>query len=413
VFLIQVNCRTLADIEGAFMSNASITNSPAQKWVDPKRYMWLLGPAVPLIGVVMLLVFWQTKATWTLWFAVTLIHVMIPALDWLFGEDAENPPDEALQALENARYYSWVLYAFVPLQLLVTGLGAWLAVTNDLPWYHLLGLALSVGLINGIAINTAHELGHKKSKFDRWLARISLAPTFYGHFYVEHNRGHHKNVATPEDPASSRFGESFWAFLPRTVIGSYRSAWHLEAERLARLGKPVFSKDNENLQSWGMSVVLFAVLLGLFGWAALPFLVIQAVYGFSLLEVVNYLEHYGLLRQKGKDGRYERCQPEHSWNSNHMVTNLFLYHLQRHSDHHANPTRKYQALRHFEHSPQLPSGYAGMLTLAYFPPIWYAVMNKRVLAHYKGDLSRINMLPSKREQLMAKYADQAREFAKA
>lgn len=393
------------------MSNASIT-APAQKWADPKRFLWLLGPAVPLIGVVMLTVFMQTKAVWTLWFVVGLVHVAIPMLDWLFGEDAENPPDSALQGLENDRYYSWVLYAFVPLQLAVTVFGAWLAATSDLPWYHLVGLSISVGMVNGIAINTAHELGHKKSKFDRWMARISLAPTFYGHFYVEHNRGHHKNVATPEDPASSRFGESFWAFLPRTVFGSLRSAWHLEAERLARQGKGVWSLENENLQSWGMSVVLFAVLLAVLGWLALPFLLIQAIYGFHLLEVVNYLEHYGLCRQKKADGRYERCEPEHSWNSNHMVTNLFLYHLQRHSDHHANPTRKYQALRHFEHSPQLPSGYAGMITLAYFPPIWYALMNKRVLAHYKGDMSRINMYEPRRAELTARYVEQARELAR-
>lgn len=393
------------------MSNASIM-APVQKWADPKRYLWLLGPAVPLIGIIMLGVFMQTKAVWTLWFVVGLVHVILPLLDWLFGEDAENPPDSALQGLENDRYYSWVLYAFVPLQLAVTVLGAWLAVTSDLPWYHLVGLALSVGMVNGVAINTAHELGHKKSKFDRWMARISLAPTFYGHFYVEHNRGHHKNVATPEDPASSRFGESFWVFLPRTVFGSLRSAWNLEAERLARSGKGVWSLDNENLQSWGMSVVLFAVLLAVLGWAALPFLVIQAIYGFHLLEVVNYLEHYGLCRRQKADGRYERCEPEHSWNSNHMVTNLFLYHLQRHSDHHANPTRKYQALRHFEHSPQLPSGYAGMITVAYFPPIWYALMNKRVLAHYKGDMSRINMYEPRRAELTARYAEQARELAR-
>lgn len=393
------------------MSNASIM-APVQKWADPKRYLWLLGPAVPLIGIIMLGVFMQTKAVWTLWFVVGLVHVILPLLDWLFGEDAENPPDSALQGLENDRYYSWVLYAFVPLQLAVTVFGAWLAVTSDLPWYHLVGLALSVGMVNGVAINTAHELGHKKSKFDRWMARISLAPTFYGHFYVEHNRGHHKNVATPEDPASSRFGESFWVFLPRTVFGSLRSAWNLEAERLARSGKGVWSLDNENLQSWGMSVVLFAVLLAVLGWAALPFLVIQAIYGFHLLEVVNYLEHYGLCRRQKADGRYERCEPEHSWNSNHMVTNLFLYHLQRHSDHHANPTRKYQALRHFEHSPQLPSGYAGMITVAYFPPIWYALMNKRVLAHYKGDMSRINMYEPRRAELTARYAEQARELAR-
>ncbi|MEJ5895634.1 alkane 1-monooxygenase [Aquabacterium sp. G14] len=388
------------------------TPAPGAAWSDPKRYLWLLGPAVPLIGLAMLATYAQTRSVWALWFVVILVHAIIPALDWLFGEDAANPPEAALAGLVQDRYYSWVLYAFVPLQLAATVGGAWLAATGDLPWHHLLGLAISVGMVNGVAINTAHELGHKKGKLDRWLARISLAPTFYGHFYVEHNRGHHKNVSTPVDPASSRMGETFWAFWPRTVVGSLRSAWHLEAERLARSGKGVWSLSNENLQSWSMSVVLWGAVLAVFGWVALPFLLIQAVYGFSLLEVVNYLEHYGLLRRTLPDGRVERCMPEHSWNSNHMVTNLFLYHLQRHSDHHANPTRHYQALRHFEESPQLPAGYAAMILLAYIPPLWFAVMDKRVIRHYQGDLSRINWYGPRREALMAKYADEAAAQAK-
>jgi alkane 1-monooxygenase len=386
------------------MSQATLSPTPATRWSDPKRYLWLLGPVIPLVGAAVLLGYWQTQQSWMLWFAVALVHVILPVLDWVFGEDASNPPESALQALESDRYYSWVLYAYVPIQIAVTIGGAVMVALIDMTWYDILGLAISVGVINGVAINTAHELGHKKEKLDRWLARISLAPTFYGHFYVEHNRGHHKNVATPEDPATSRFGESFWAFWPRTVLGSVRSAWHLEAERLKRFNKGVFSADNENLQSWAMSAVLFGGLLLAFGVVVLPYLLIQAIYGFSLLEVVNYLEHYGLLRRKNADGRYERCQPEHSWNSNHTVTNLFLYHLQRHSDHHANPTRKYQSLRHFEDSPQLPSGYAGMITLAYLSPLWYAVMNKRVIRHYKGDMDRIQFAPSKRERLMQKYA---------
>lgn len=391
------------------MSHVSSAPAQAAPWSDPKRYLWLLGPAVPLIGLCMLALYWQTQSSWALWFVVILVHAIIPALDVLFGEDAVNPPEAALNALVKDRYYSWVLYAFVPLQLLATVAGAWLAATGDLPWYDLLGLAVSVGMVNGVAINTAHELGHKKDKVDRWLSRISLAPTFYGHFYVEHNRGHHKNVSTPNDPASSRLGETFWAFWPRTVMGSLRSAWHLEAERLARAGKGVWSLSNENLQSWAMSVVLWGALLAVLGWVVLPFLLIQAVYGFSLLEVVNYLEHYGLLRRQLPDGRVERCLPEHSWNSNHMVTNLFLYHLQRHSDHHANPTRHYQALRHFEESPQLPGGYAAMMLLAYVPPLWFAVMDKRVIRHYRGDLSRINWYGPRREKLMARYADFAAE----
>jgi alkane 1-monooxygenase len=166
---------------------------------------------------------------------------------------------------------------------------------------------------------------------------------------------------------------------------------------------------NENLQAWAMTVVLFGGVIAWLGPKVIPFLIVQAAYGFSLLEVVNYLEHYGLLRRQGADGRFERCQPEHSWNSNHIVTNVFLYHLQRHSDHHAHPTRKYQALRHFEHAPQLPSGYAAMLLLAYVPPLWFKVMDKRLINHYKGDFSRIHVYEPKRQALMAKYGDYAKQ----
>jgi alkane 1-monooxygenase len=202
-------------------------------------------------------------------------------------------------------------------------------------------------------------------------------------------------------------GETFWAFLPRTVVGSAKSAWGIEAERLRRLNKSVWSIDNENLQAWAMTVVMFGGLTVWLGPWALVFLVVQAIYGFCLLEVVNYLEHYGLVRQKLPDGRYERCQPKHSWNSNHVVTNLLLYQLQRHSDHHANPTRRYQALRHFDDSPQLPSGYAGMILIAYFPWIWFRQMDPLVVAHHGGDLSKANLHPAARERLLARYAPKA------
>lgn len=259
--------------------------------------------------------------------------------------------------------------------------------------------------MGGIGINTAHELGHKKDDLERWLSKITLAQTFYGHFYIEHNRGHHVRVATPEDPASSRFGETFWRFLPRSVWGSLKSSIELERKRLDRVDKPFWHPSNDVLNAWAMSIVLWGVLAAVFGWQVLPFLVIQAVYGFSLLETVNYLEHYGLMRQKTKTGRYERCTPpEHSWNSDHICTNIFLYHLQRHSDHHANPpTRRYQTLRSFDGAPNLPSGYASMITLAYFPPVWRAVMDKRVLDHYDGDIELVNVAPHRRERILAAH----------
>ncbi len=262
---------------------------------------------------------------------------------------------------------------------------------------------MSLGCTNGIAIADAHELGHKRESLEKWLARIALAPSFYGHFMIEHNRGHHVRVSTPEDPASSRMGESFYRFLPRTVSGSLRSGWHLEASRLRRAGKSPFTLKNDLINAWAISVALWAVLLGLFGLSILPYLVLQAVIAFSLLEVVNYIEHYGLLRQTMEDGRYARCQPEHSWNANLVASNVFLYHLQRHSDHHAHPLRRYQVLRHFDDAPNLPTGYAGMIVLATIPPLYFRVMNPRVLEHYNGDVTKANINPPARARILRKY----------
>ncbi|MGB7383796.1 MAG: alkane 1-monooxygenase, partial [Rhodococcus sp. (in: high G+C Gram-positive bacteria)] len=310
------------------------------------------------------------------------------------------------------KYYRYCTYAYIPFQLTSLVLACYLWTADNLSWLGIdgglgliskIGLAISVGVMGGVGINTAHEMGHKKDSLERWLSKVTLAQTFYGHFYIEHNRGHHVRVATPEDPASAKFGESFWKFLPRSVWGSLKSSWHIEKTRMERLGKSTWNIRNDVLNAWLMSVVLFGALTAVFGVSILPFLLIQAVYGFSLLETVNYLEHYGLLRQKKDNGRYERCAPEHSWNSDHIVTNIFLYHLQRHSDHHANPTRRYQILRSMEGAPNLPSGYASMISLAYFPPIWRKVMDHRVIEHYDGDITKVNIDPSKREKVLARY----------
>jgi alkane 1-monooxygenase len=236
-------------------------------------------------------------------------------------------------------------------------------------------------------------MGHKKDSLERWLSKVTLAQTCYGHFYIEHNRGHHVRVATPEDPASARFGETFWEFLPRSVWGSLRSSWELEAKRLERAGKSKWHWSNDVLNAWAMSVVFYGVLLAVFGLALIPFIVISAVFGFSLLETVNYLEHYGLRRQKLPDGRYERVRASHSWNSNTIVANLCLFHLQRHSDHHAHPLRRYQTLRHADEAPQLPSGYATMMLIAMVPPLWRRVMDPRVVAHYGGRIHLAALSP--------------------
>jgi alkane 1-monooxygenase len=382
-------------------STASTPNDVS--WRDGKRYWWLASPGLPAFVLATLAAVATGASPLWVWGGAVLLYVVAPLADWLIGEDQNNAPESAVAGLEDDRWYRVIVALYIPLQYLVTALGAWMAVSLELPAVHLVGLLISVGIINGVGINTAHELGHKTNDLERWLAKITLAPVAYGHFYIEHNKGHHKRVATPEDPASSRMGENLYQFLPRTVIGSVRSAWEIEAERLKRNGQKVISAHNENLQAWSMTVVLFAGLSAWLGWLALPFLILQAAFGASLLEVVNYLEHYGLMRKKLADGRYERCQPKHSWNSNHIVTNLLLYQLQRHSDHHANPTRRYQALRHFEESPQLPSGYGAMILIAYFPPIWFALMDRKVAEHHRHDLSGASIHPGKREALMRKW----------
>src|SRR6478609_5645809 len=398
------------------MANSTVSAGSTESWTDKKRYLWLIGLVVPslaFIGYGM----WALTG-WGLWFWIgpIVILVVVPAIDLVAGLDRSNPPDDVIEALEQDRYYRWITYLFLPIQYvgfvgalclisrgLITG-GADLAVVDKV------GLAVSIGCIGGIGINTAHELGHKREENERWLSKIALAQSFYGHFYIEHNRCHHVRVATPEDPASSRVGESFYQFWPRTVLGSLRSAWRLEKKRYARRQQHPFRIGNDVLNAWLMSAVLWGTLVAWLGVGILPYLVVQALVGLSLLEVVNYMEHYGMLRRKvgiGDRQRYERVDPSHSWNSNNIATNVLLYHLQRHSDHHANPTRRYQSLRDFEESPVLPTGYAGMIVLAAVPAVWRRVMDPRVLAHFGGDISRANLSPGRRDKVLARHGSPA------
>jgi alkane 1-monooxygenase len=408
--------------------------APATQWRDKKRYLWLFALVPPTALFVVLPIVWAfNQLGWTtasqafFWVGPFLIYALLPALDIKFGRDGQNPPDEVMEYLENDKYYRYCTYIFIPFQYATVLFGAyaftatdlsWLGYEGGLSWVAKIGLALSVGVLGGTGINTAHEMGHKKESLERWMSKISLAQTCYGHFYIEHNRGHHVRVATPEDPASSRFGETFWEFLPRSVWGSARSALHLEAARIRRQGRSPWDPrtwlGNDVLNAWLMSVVFWGVLIAVFGPALIPFVIVQAVFGFSMLESVNYLEHYGLLRQKVDEplarrgsnpanGRYERCTPQHSWNSDHLVTNLFLYHLQRHSDHHANPTRRYQTLRSMDGAPELPSGYATLIGVTYFPWIWRRMMDHRVLEHYNGDITKVNIEPRRRAKILARY----------
>jgi alkane 1-monooxygenase len=369
-------------------------------WHDPKRFAWLLGLFIPFLPLVAWRLAERTDFGAFWFYGPVVVYGLFPIVDWLVGRTTNGPPDAAIKWLEQDRFYRWCTYLFLPLQYAGLVLACWLWSEGGLTTLESIGLAVTVGVVAGDAINIAHELGHKRDDVERWLSRIALAQSGYGQFHIEHNRGHHVRVATPEDPASARLGEGFWSFLPRTVVGSLQSAWSLERARLERTGHSPWSPRNDILQAWAMSLVLFAGLIAVFGVGILPFLVLQAIVGVTLLEVINYIEHYGLLRRKRNDGTYERCLPEHSWNSDNLASNIFLYHLQRHSDHHTNPTRRFQALRHIDHSPQLPTGYPGMMALAFVPPLWRRVMDRRVLDYYNGDVTRANLQPRHRARIL-------------
>lgn len=380
------------------------TPSTALPYRDRKRPLWLMSLFVPSLGLIgpALYLLVSPHDAW-LWLSPAFFYFGIPLFDALIGEDPSNPPEEAVPGLEADAYYRWITYLLVPLLWLSFILNAAFVATQPLAWYGVLAMIISTGGGLGFAINLGHEMGHKKPLLERWLGKLALALACYGHFYIEHNRGHHRDVATPVDPASSRMGEHIYRFALRELPGGLLRAWQLEKERLGRCGKSAWNLENEILQPALISLALYGGLVAAFGIGLLPYLLLTAFWGAFQLTSANYLEHYGLLRRKLDNGRYEICQPHHSWNSNHLFSNWALFHLQRHSDHHAHPTRRYQSLRNFADLPRLPSGYFGMYLLAYCPPLWFRVMNPRLLQAVNGETARINFQPGHREHLMRQY----------
>lgn len=374
------------------------------KYTDRRRWLWSLSLIWPMLPVFscLLAAHFDNAA----WYSLTIViwFGIVPIIDHLLPADSSNPPPEVVPQLNEDRYYRYLTYMTVPIHYFTLIFTCYVVATQGIAWYSIVLLALSVGVVNGLAINTGHELGHKTTSTERWLAKIVLAVVGYGHFFSEHNKGHHKQVATPEDPASARMGESIYAFAYREIPGAARRAWATEKTRLERKGTSIWSLENEVLQPMLITAVLYGALIVAFGWIMLPYLFLQAFGGwFGILTSANYIEHYGLLRQKRENGRYEPPQPKHSWNSNHIMSNLILFNLQRHSDHHANPTRRYQCLRAFDDLPELPSGYPLMFFIAYFPPLWFAIMDPKVMKWADGDLKRVNVMPEKKAQLEQRY----------
>ena len=372
---------------------------------DKKRYWWLGGVIYPMLPVAAVMMYVLFPNEWLLILPLFVCMLAVPVIDALLGVNRSNPSDVLVAHMDKDPYYRNLLVLVIPIHFAAVIAPAWLISSADLSIFGYIMFSIAVALYSGFSINTAHEIGHKTNKTDRFLARVALAVTGYGHFCIEHNAGHHRDVSTPEDPASSRMGESIYRFALREIPGALSRGWAAERKRLVKRGLPVWSHHNHILQSYMMTLIWQGGLAILLGWVIVPFLLLHNVVAWFQLTSANYIEHYGLLRAKKVNGRYERCRPHHSWNSNHIFSNLLLFQLQRHSDHHANPSRSYQTLRSFESLPELPSGYLGMYFMAYLPPLWFAVMNKRLLAieHINGDLNKVNLDPKNEAKIRQHY----------
>jgi alkane 1-monooxygenase len=316
---------------------------------------------------------------WLTFLPVIWSFVIIPVVELFTRPDDTNLNAAEEEMAKKDRGYDYLLY-LVPV-LLYAALIIFLFSLKQpgLQFIDYAGRIMSMGLLCGIfGINVAHELGHRANKFEQLLAKALLLTSQYMHFFIEHNRGHHKRVATHDDPSSARMNESIFSFYYRTIVYSYLDAWQIAKRGVRRKGANIISWQNEMVQYTVIQVTFIAIIFFAFGSLITLCYLVAASLGIGLLETVNYIEHYGLQRREIKPGKYERTMPYHSWNSSHVIGRVMLFELSRHSDHHYMANRKYQVLRHHDNSPQMPTGYPGMMILAHIPPLFFRVMNKQV-----------------------------------
>ena len=339
-----------------------------------KDLKYLMAFTVPVAAVVSL----SLRGYWS-YFSIVYSFVLIPVLELLLPEDHTHYSKEAVEKRSVNRLFDWLLYLNIPITYGVLLFALYTVTTVSLETYELVGLILATGIVLGTnGINVGHELGHRQDSNERFLGKLLLLPALYMHFYIEHNHGHHLHVATKEDPATARYNQSVYSFWITSVVRQYINAWRIQNRLLKNTGKGFLSVNNDMFWYIVIQLVYLTTVYWVFGTTGLLFAVASAVVGFLLLETVNYIEHYGLMRQKTKSGRYERVKEIHSWNSNHVVGRIVLYELTRHSDHHYKSSKKYQILECYDDSPQMPFGYPTSMVLSLVPPLWFAVMNKRV-----------------------------------
>ncbi len=339
------------------------------------RVLKYLSPLIIYIGA------WHSFSVsgWQIWLPLAWAWVIIPVTELFLKPDPANMSATEEELAKNDKIYDLLLYLIVILQYLLVIKFLLVMKADEMTLADTVGRIWVMGLLCGtFGINVGHELGHRANKFEQWMAKALLLTSLYMHFFTEHNKGHHKRVATRDDPSSARMGEIIYLFYFRTIIFSYLGAWKIANEEMKRKNKPVFSLQNEMLQFHIIQLAFIATIFFFFGWLVTAYYLAAAFIGILLLETVNYIEHYGLQRKQTDEGKYERAMPVHSWNSDHILGRLMLFELSRHSDHHYMASRKYQLLRHHEESPQMPTGYPGMMILSLFPPAWFYVMNRRI-----------------------------------
>lgn len=359
------------------MEAAPLIHPPAiRRRVRFRAMRYLVTLIAPTWGVISLI----GEGAWT-WSLPIHGFFIVPVLEMILPHPPDNLSDEEEAAALDDPIFDVLLYLLVPIHWAILVLFFFQVGQDGLAWWEVAGRTASMGILCGIyGINAAHELGHRATRWERDLARALLLSSLYMHFIIEHNRGHHRRVATPDDPASARYGEWLYAFWVRSIIFSFMSAWRIEADRMRKAGRAAFGWRNEMLQAMAWQGVLLAVVGVAFGPLVLGAFVGAAFIGILLLETVNYIEHYGLRRKQDGNGNYRRVQHVHSWNSDHRLGRLTLFELTRHSDHHWKASRPYQVLRSIDHAPQFPTGYPGMLILSTVPPLFFRIMHPRLQA---------------------------------
>ncbi len=344
-----------------------------------KDLKYLAAFTLPISAVISL----YYQGYWS-FFTPFYAFVIIPVLEMLLPQDSSNINQDEREAKKNKVLFDWLLYLNVPIVYGLLIYALWLVSTQSVSTIEIIGLTISIGIVLGTnGINVAHELGHRLKTKERYLGKLLLLPSLYMHFFIEHNFGHHLHAATPEDPATAKYNQTVYSFWITSVIRQYISAWKLQSKLLKQSGTHVFSPKNDMFWYLIIQTLYLMLVLFIFGPTGLLFALSAAIVGFLLLETVNYIEHYGLLRKKLPSGRYDRVKEVHSWNSNHVVGRIVLYELTRHSDHHYKSSKKYQLLDYHDISPQMPYGYPTSMVLSFLPPLWFKVMNPRIPAEMK------------------------------